>query len=43
MNGASDLMVEVLGDAGRHARSTIGVAELPLDACVEVEGMFEIK
>ena len=43
MNGASDLMVEVLGDAGRHARSTIGVAELPLDACVEVEGMFEVK
>jgi enamine deaminase RidA (YjgF/YER057c/UK114 family) len=43
MNGASDLMVEVLGDAGRHARSTIGVAELPLDACVEVEGMFEVQ
>jgi enamine deaminase RidA (YjgF/YER057c/UK114 family) len=42
MNGASDLMVTVLGDAGRHARSTIGVAELPLDACVEVEAMFEI-
>ena len=38
MNGASDLMVEVLGDKGRHARSTIGVAELPLDAAVEVEG-----
>src|ERR687890_2609278 len=34
MNGASDLMVEVLGDRGRHARSTIGVAELPLDAAV---------
>ena len=43
MNGASDLMVEVLGDAGRHARSTVGVAELPLDACVEVEGMFEVQ
>ena len=43
MNGASDLMVEVLGEAGRHARSTVGVAELPLDACVEVEGMFEVK
>ena len=42
MNGASDLMVEVLGDAGRHARSTIGVAELPLDAAVEVEAMFEV-
>ncbi len=43
MNGASDLMVAVLGDKGHHARSTIGVAELPLDACVEVEGMFEVK
>ena len=43
MNGASDLMVEILGDAGRHARSTIGVAELPLDAAVEVEALFEIR
>ncbi|SFU87841.1 Enamine deaminase RidA, house cleaning of reactive enamine intermediates, YjgF/YER057c/UK114 family [Methylobacterium sp. 174MFSha1.1] len=43
MNGASDLMVQVLGERGRHARSTIGVAELPLDAVVEVEGMFEIR
>src|SRR5215213_5090911 len=34
-NGASDLMVAVLGERGRHARSTIGVAELPLDAAVE--------
>jgi enamine deaminase RidA (YjgF/YER057c/UK114 family) len=43
MNGASDLMVAVLGDKGRHARSTIGVAELPLDAAVEVEAMFEVQ
>jgi enamine deaminase RidA (YjgF/YER057c/UK114 family) len=43
MNGASDLIVSVLGDKGRHARSTIGVAELPLDAAVEVEGMFEVR
>jgi len=42
MNGASDLAVAVFGDAGRHARSTIGVPALPLDAAVEVEGMFEI-
>ena len=42
MNGASDLMVELFGDKGRHARSTIGVAQLPLDAAVEVEAMFEI-
>jgi len=42
MNGASDFMVEVLGEKGRHARSTIGVAELPLDCAVEVEALFEI-
>jgi enamine deaminase RidA (YjgF/YER057c/UK114 family) len=42
MNGASDLMVEVLGDKGRHARTTVGVAALPLDAAVEVEGLFEL-
>ena len=43
MNGASDLMVEILGDRGRHTRATVGVAELPLDAAVEVEAMFEVK
>lgn len=42
MNGASDLMVEVLGDAGRHARTTVGVAQLPMDAAVEVEAIFEV-
>jgi enamine deaminase RidA (YjgF/YER057c/UK114 family) len=42
MNGASDLMVEVLGDRGRHARTTVGVAALPSDAAVEVEGLFEV-
>lgn len=42
MNGASDLMVEVLGDKGRHARATVGVAEIPLDSAVEVEAMFTI-
>ncbi len=41
MNGASDLMVEVLGDKGRHARSTVGMAVLPMDCAVEVEAMFE--
>jgi enamine deaminase RidA (YjgF/YER057c/UK114 family) len=41
MNGASDLMVAVFGDKGRHARTTIGVAALPLDAAVEVEAAFE--
>ncbi len=42
MNGASDLAVEVFGDSGRHARSTIGVPSLPGDAAVEVEGIFEV-
>jgi len=42
MNGASDLAVEIFGEAGRHARSTIGVPSLPGDAAVEVEGIFEI-
>ena len=43
MNGASDLMVEVFGEKGRHARSTVGVSALPLDAAVEVEGHFEVS
>lgn len=43
MNGASDLMVEALGDRGRHARTTVGVSVLPLDAAVEVEGVFEVE
>ena len=42
MNGASDLMVAVFGDRGRHARTTVGVAALPIDAAVEVEGSFEV-
>jgi enamine deaminase RidA (YjgF/YER057c/UK114 family) len=43
LNGASDLMVEVFGDKGRHARTTVGVASLPADAAVEVEGLFEVS
>lgn len=43
INGASDLFVGVLGDAGRHARSAVGVAELPLGAPVEVEAIFEVR
>lgn len=42
VNGASDFMAEALGDAGSHARAAVGVAALPLNACVEVEGMFAI-
>jgi enamine deaminase RidA (YjgF/YER057c/UK114 family) len=43
LNGASDFMVEVFGDKGRHARTTVGVASLPSDAAVEVEGVFEVS
>lgn len=43
MNGASDLAVEVLGDKGRHTRTTVGVASLPLGCAVEVEALFEVE
>jgi enamine deaminase RidA (YjgF/YER057c/UK114 family) len=42
VNGASDLMVEVFGDKGRHARAAVGVSSLPLGVAVEVEAMFEL-
>jgi enamine deaminase RidA (YjgF/YER057c/UK114 family) len=42
LNGASDLMVAVFGDKGRHARTTVGVSSLPADAAVEVEAVFEV-
>lgn len=41
-NGASELLIEVLGDAGRHARSAVGMAVLPLDSPVEVELIAEV-
>ncbi|MEC9197272.1 MAG: RidA family protein [Pseudomonadota bacterium] len=43
VNGASDLMVEVLGDAGRHARSAVSAGSLPLGVAVEIEAIFQIK
>lgn len=43
INGASDLMVAVFGEAGRHARAAVGVNALPLGAAVEVEAMFMLK
>ncbi len=43
MNGASDLMVAAFADKGRHARTTVGVSALPLDAAVEVEAAFEVS
>lgn len=42
INGASDLLVKVFGDAGKHTRSAIGVAELPLNALVEIEFIYQI-
>jgi enamine deaminase RidA (YjgF/YER057c/UK114 family) len=42
INGASDLFVAVLGEAGRHARSAVGVATLPFGVAVEVEAIFEV-
>ncbi len=42
INGASDLMVELLGDAGRHARSAVSAASLPFGVAVEIEGVFTI-
>jgi enamine deaminase RidA (YjgF/YER057c/UK114 family) len=43
INGASDLMVEVFGDTGKHARAAVGSSSLPLGAAVEVEAIFEIE
>ncbi|MDR5653040.1 RidA family protein [Ruixingdingia sedimenti] len=43
VNGASDLLVEVLGDAGRHARSAVSAASLPLGVAVEIEAIVEIR
>jgi enamine deaminase RidA (YjgF/YER057c/UK114 family) len=42
-NGASELFVEVFGDAGKHARSAFGVAQIPLGACVEIELIAEVR
>ncbi len=43
VNGASDLMVEVMGDAGKHARFAVGAPSLPLGVAVEIDAIFEIK
>jgi len=42
-NGASDLIVKILGDSGIHARAAVGVASLPKNVCVEVEAIFVVK
>ncbi len=43
INGCSELVLEVFGEAGRHARSAFGVAQIPLGACVEIELIAEIE
>jgi enamine deaminase RidA (YjgF/YER057c/UK114 family) len=43
INGCSDLLVDVFGDAGKHARSAIGVSSLPGNITVEIEAIFEIS
>lgn len=42
LNGASDFLVEVFGEAGRHARFAVGSSSLPFDSAVEIDGIFEI-
>ncbi|HEY7927435.1 MAG TPA: RidA family protein [Candidatus Dormibacteraeota bacterium] len=42
VNGASDVLVELLGEAGRHARSAVGVSALPLGAALEIEAILEV-
>ena len=43
VNGASDVLVEILGDAGRHARSAVSTPSLPMGVAVEIDGIFEIE
>jgi enamine deaminase RidA (YjgF/YER057c/UK114 family) len=43
VNGASDVFVAVFGERGRHARMAVGVAALPYDVAVEVDGVFEVR
>ena len=43
LDGASDVMVAVFGEKGKHARTTVGVAALPADAAIEVEALFEVS
>jgi enamine deaminase RidA (YjgF/YER057c/UK114 family) len=43
VNGASELFIDVFGDAGRHARTAVGVAVMPFDVAIEVEGLFAVR
>ena len=43
VNGASELLIEIFGEKGTHARSSVGMASLPLNAAVELEATFQIQ
>jgi len=43
INGASDFLVDILGERGRHARAAVGMSALPMNAAVEIDGIFEIQ
>jgi enamine deaminase RidA (YjgF/YER057c/UK114 family) len=43
IDGCSDVLVEIFGDAGRHTRSAVGMAELPFDICVEIEMVLRVS
>lgn len=43
LNGASDLLVELYGESGKHVRSAVGVTDLPMGSCVEIEYIFEVR
>lgn len=43
INGASDLLVQIFGEAGRHARLALGAAELPLNMCIEIELILQVR
>ena len=43
LNGASELLVELYGDNGKHVRTAVGVTDLPMGACVEIEYIFEVR
>ena len=43
LNGASELLIELYGDSGRHSRTAIGVASMPFGVAIEVEGVFEVE
>ena len=43
VNGASELFLDIFGEAGRHARTAVGVAVMPFDVAIEVEGVFGVR